>query len=343
MPEAPSSTDAVPLSFGKAVNAALARALEDMPEVVLYGEDVGKPGGVFGVTKDLQRQAGAARVFDTPISETAMLGVAVGAAMSGLRPVVEIMWIDFSLVAMDQLVNQAANVRYVSAGRLAAPLTVRTQQGATPGSCAQHSQNLEALYAHIPGLRVGIPATAQDAYDMLLAAIRCDDPTLVIENRAMYHGDPQPVRLGSPIEDACGARLARQGGDLTVVAWGAMLFQALEAAARLAREGIEAEVINARWIAPFDWPALLASVGRTGRLLVVHEANVTGGFGAEIAARVQDELYGRLRAPVRRLGVADCRIPAAPHLQAALIPDAGRISQAARELVGEQRDRRTQP
>ncbi|MDH2235005.1 acetoin dehydrogenase [Pigmentiphaga sp. GD03639] len=343
MPEASCSTGVAQLSFGKAVNAALARALEEMPEVVVYGEDVGKPGGVFGVTKDLQRQAGAARVFDTPISETAMLGVAVGAAMSGLRPVVEIMWIDFSLVAMDQLVNQAANVRYVSAGRLAAPLTVRTQQGATPGSCAQHSQNLEALYAHIPGLRVGIPATAQDAYDMLLAAIRCDDPTLVIENRAMYHGDPQPVSLGGPIEDARGARVARPGRDLTLVAWGAMLFPALEAAAQLAREGIEAEVINARWIAPFDWPALLASAGRTGRLLVVHEANVTGGFGAEIAARVQDELFGCLHAPVRRLGVADCRIPAAPHLQAALIPDAGRIAQAARELVGEQRNRRTRP
>ncbi|OVZ62975.1 acetoin dehydrogenase [Pigmentiphaga sp. NML080357] len=335
MHEAGALTGTAPLSFGKAVNAALARALREMPDTILYGEDVGKPGGVFGVTKDLRQQAGKARVFDTPISETAMLGVAVGAAMSGLRPIVEIMWIDFSLVAMDQIVNQAANVRYVSAGKLRAPLTIRTQQGATPGSCAQHSQNLEALYAHIPGLRVGIPATAQDAYSMLLAAIRSDDPAMIIEHRAMYHGEPQSVELGGPIEEVGGAHIARAGRDLTIVAWGAMLFQALEAAALLAAEGIAAEVVNARWIAPFDWSTLLASVRRTGRLLVVHEANVTGGFGAEIAARVQAELFGHLHAPVQRLGVDDCRIPAAPHLQAALIPDAARIADAARRQVAE--------
>ncbi|MCK9509272.1 MAG: acetoin dehydrogenase, partial [Pigmentiphaga sp.] len=159
------------LSYAKAVNAALLRALETYPESILYGEDVAKPGGVFGVTKDVQKAFGSQRVFDTPISETAMLGAAVGAAMTGLRPIVEIMWIDFSLVAMDQIVNQAANVRYVSAGRLQAPLTIRTQQGVLPGACAQHAQNLEAFYAHVPGLRVGLPATPQDAYDMLLAAV----------------------------------------------------------------------------------------------------------------------------------------------------------------------------
>ncbi|HVR52795.1 MAG TPA: transketolase C-terminal domain-containing protein, partial [Pseudorhodoferax sp.] len=217
-------------------------------------------------------------------------------------------------------------------GRLTAPLTIRTQQGATPGSCAQHSQNLEALYAHVPGLRVGIPATAQDAYSMLLAAIHSDDPTLVIENRALYHGAEQDVVVDGPVEAAAGAHIARPGRDLTIVTWGAMLHQALAAADQLQAEGISAEVVNARWIAPFDWPTLMASVRRTRHLLVVHEANVTGGFGAEIGMRVQAELFGQLAAPVQRLGVDDCRMPAAPQLQAALIPDAARIAERARAL-----------
>lgn len=326
------AAQSVQLSFGKAVNEALKRALAEMPDTILYGEDLAKPGGVFGVTRHLQTEFGATRVFDTPISETAMLGAAVGAAMCGLRPIVEIMWIDFSLVAMDQIVNQAANVRYVSAGRLGAPLTIRTQQGATPGSCAQHSQNLEAMFAHVPGLRVGVPATAQDAYSMLLAAIRCDDPTLVIENRGLYHAGDQAVEVDGPIEDVGGARIARQGSDITIVTWGAMLAQVLDAAQQLDGQGVSAEVINARWIAPFDWETLLASVRKTGTLLVVHEANVGGGFGAEIAARVQSDLFGQLRAPVGRLGVDDCRMPSAPHLQAALIPDATRIVEQALEL-----------
>ncbi len=323
----------VSLTFGKAVNAALRRALLEMPETILYGEDVAKPGGVFGVTRNLQLEAGETRVFDTPISETAMLGAAVGAAMTGLRPIVEIMWIDFSLVAMDQIVNQAANVRYVSAGRLTAPLTIRTQQGATPGSCAQHSQNLEAMFAHVPGLRVGVPATAQDAYSMLLAGIRCDDPTLIIENRGLYFGTEYAVPLGAPIERVGGAALMRPGEDVTVVTWSAMLGRALEAAERAAHRGRSVEVINARWLNPFDWETLFASVKRTRRLLIVHEANVTGGFGAEIAARTSEQFFGRLAAPVRRLGVPDCRIPAAPHLQAALIPQVDDIVGAIEALM----------
>lgn len=329
----PRSAPTVQLSFAKAVNAALRRALAELPDAILYGEDLAKPGGVFGVTRDLQTESGGLRVFDTPISETAMLGAAVGAAMTGLRPIVEIMWIDFSLVAMDQIVNQAANVRYVSDGRLSAPITIRTQQGATPGSCAQHSQNLEAMYAHVPGLRVAIPATAQDAYSMLLAAIHSDDPTLIIENRALYHGEAQNVVIDGPVEPAEGAHVAREGRHLTIVTWGAMLHQALDAAELLLAEGIEAEVINARWIAPFDWATLMRSVRRTRNLLVVHEANVTGGFGAEIGMRVQSELFGQLAAPVERLGVDDCRMPAAPHLQAVLIPNATRIAERARKLA----------
>ncbi len=323
----------VELSYGKAINAALQRALSAFPETILYGEDAGKPGGVFGITKDLQTTFGADRVFDTPISETAMLGTAVGAAMTGLRPIVEIMWIDFSLVAMDQIVNQAANVRYVSAGRLGAPLTIRTQQGALPGSCAQHSQNLEAFYAHVPGLRVGLPATAQDAYSMTLAAVKCDDPTLVIENRGLYYGAAQSVELDGEIEAAQGARIARAGKDITIVTWGSMLSQALAAAEQLAEQGISAEVINARWVAPFDWETLDESVAKTKRLLIVHEANVTGGFGAEIAARTQERHFLNLSAPVKRLGAPDVRMPAAPHLQNAVIPGSEQIRDAALRMT----------
>lgn len=324
----------VELNYGKAVNTALSRALTEFPESILFGEDLAKPGGVFGVTKDLQASFGQDRVFDTPISETAMLGTAVGAAMMGLRPIVEIMWIDFSLVAMDQIVNQAANVRYVSAGRLGAPLTIRTQQGALPGSCAQHSQNLEAMYAHVPGLRVGLPATPQDAYSMLLAAVKSDDPTLVIENRGLYFGAAEAVEVDGAIEAAEGARIAREGTDLTLVTWGAMLERAVNAANELEQNhGISVEVINARWVAPFDWDTLNQSVAKTARLLIVHEANVTGGFGAEIAARTQTHHFKKLEVPVERLGVPDVRMPAAPHLQNALIPDSQKIQDTVLKMM----------
>jgi pyruvate/2-oxoglutarate/acetoin dehydrogenase E1 component len=321
------------LTYGAAANAALRRALTEFPEALYFGEDVGKQGGIFGTTKGLQKDFGIERVFDTPISETAMIGTAVGAAMTGRRPIVEIMWIDFSLVAVDQIVNQAANVRYVSAGRLHAPMTIRTQQGALPGSCAQHSQNLEALYAHIPGLYVGLPATGSDAYTMLLAAIACDDPVLVIENRSLYFGTEYPVILDAPIERVGGASIAQPGDDITVLTWSAMLHRALEAAERVAERGRSVEVIDARWLNPFDWETLFASVGRTRRLLIVHEANVTGGFGGEIAARTAEHCFGELAAPVRRLGVPDCRIPAAPHLQAALIPQVDDIVRAIEGMI----------
>lgn len=195
------------LTYAGAITAALDRALRDRPEVLLYGEDVAKWGGIFGCTRALAKSHGD-RVFDTPISESAILGSAVGAAMLGRRPIVEIMWVNISLVALDQLVNQAANVRYVSRGRLTAPLTMRTQQGAMPGSCAQHSQNLEAILAHTPGLIVGLPATPQDAYDMLLSAIWADDPVVIIENRTLYSRGPAPVDTTAAILSPGGARRA---------------------------------------------------------------------------------------------------------------------------------------
>lgn len=322
----------VKLNVGGAVNAALARCLEEMPETILYGEDVAKPGGVFGISRGLQKRFGD-RVFDTPISETAMLGAAVGAASFGRRPIVEIMWIDFSLVALDQIVNQAANVRYVSQGRTTAPLTIRTQQGNAPGACAQHSQNLEALLLHIPGIRVCMPRTAQDAYDLVLSAVACDDPTVVIENRTLYAGAKEELAVGGEILPIGGHRRRRDGDQVTVVTWGAMTTRVLDAVDRLAADGITADVLEMVWLNPFDHDAVLASVRRTGRLLVVHEAARTGGFGAEVVARVM-EAGAPLVSPPRRIGLDDSRIPSAPQLAAALLPQTTQIETALRELAG---------
>jgi pyruvate/2-oxoglutarate/acetoin dehydrogenase E1 component len=320
------------LSYGEAVNAALHRLMEELPETLVYGEDVAVPGGVFGVTRGLRKRYGD-RVFDTPISESAILGSAVGAAMFGRRPIVEIMWADFSLVALDQIVNQAANVRYVSGGRLRAPLTIRTQQGGAPGACAQHSQCLEALFLHVPGLRVCMPSTPQDAYDLLVTAVHGDDPVLVVENRTLYSGPKEPVRTDGPVRPMGGARTRRTGSDVTLVTWGAMTHRVLAAAEALAREGVEAEVLETPWLNPFDTEAVIDSARRTRRLAVVHEANVTGGFGAEVVARVAGAGVA-LAAPPIRIGAPDVRMPAAPVLAQALVPDAARIAQEVRRLTG---------
>jgi 2-oxoisovalerate dehydrogenase E1 component len=320
------------LTYGKAVNEALRRELAARPEVLVYGEDVGHAGGIFGVTRTLQEEFGERRVFDMPIAEAAILGSAVGAALEGLRPVVEVMWGDFLLVALDQLVNQAANIRYVSRGRHAAPLVVRTQQGATPGSCAQHSQSLEALLAHIPGLRVGVPSTPQDAHAMLRAAVADDDPVVLFEARALYQRK-QIVQLGGQREGVGGARVRREGDDVAILSWGPMALAAEEAADALAGRGVNATVVDLRWLAPLDDDAIGAVVGRTNRVLIAHEANVTGGFGAEIAARIGERHFGDLDAPVRRVGAPDVRLPPTPALQAALLPSAASIAQAARQLA----------
>jgi pyruvate/2-oxoglutarate/acetoin dehydrogenase E1 component len=319
------------LNYGEAVNAALRRALTEWPETLLYGEDVAKPGGVFGVTRRLRRDFGE-RVFDTPISESAIIGSAVGAAMMGRRPIVEIMWIDFTLVGFDQVINQAANVRYVSAGAQTAPLTIRTQQGAVPGSCAQHSQSLEALFAHIPGLRVCLPSTPQDAFDVLLSAIACDDPTIVVEARALYNGARETVVVDGPVAAIGGSRRRHSGNDLTLVTWGAQTHNVLAAAAELEADGIGVDVIETVWLNPFDTTAVLDSVARTGRLLVVHEANVTGGFGAEVVARVAESGIS-LRSPARRVGLPDLRVPAAPGLSSMVLPSASSVAAAARSVV----------
>lgn len=322
------------LSYLRAINAALREALEERPEVVVFGEDVAFAGGIFGVTRGLQKAFGADRVFDTPIAEAAILGSAVGAAIEGMRPVVEIMWADFVFVALDQIVNQASNVRYVSRSKLSAPLTIRMQQGVTPGSCAQHSQSIEAILTHIPGIKVGMPATAQDGYTMTRSAIDDPDPTILIEHRSMYQ-DTAPVALGGEIERAEGARVRRGGSDVAIVTWGAMLKIALAAADELSASGVEATVLDLRWLRPLDDESIARVVAATsGRIVVVHEANLSGGLGAEVAARISETHFDRLAAPVVRIGTPEVRMPSAPVLQEALLPSRSDIVDAARKLVG---------
>lgn len=319
------------LTYGGAVNAALERVLTELPSTVVYGEDVAKPGGVFGATRGLRRKFGE-RVFDTPISESAILGSALGAAMFGRRPIVEIMWADFSLVALDQIVNQIANARYVSRGRVSAPIVIRTQQGTASGACAQHSQSLEAFFLHTPGLRVAMPTTPQDAYDVLLSATYCDDPVVVIENRTLYAGAAAEVRIGDAPRSVGGTQPRRRGSDVTVVSWGAIT-RSVEAAADAAlAEGLSTEVIEASWLNPFDWQGVLQSVSRTRRLLVVHEANLTAGFGAEVLAQVAESGI-ELRAVPARLAAPDIRVPAAPPLVDALIPSTAKVHEQLHKLA----------
>ena len=334
-PASPTGQEAsMELTYQRAVNLALKTELTNRPEVLLYGEDVGEAGGIFGVSRGLWKEFGGDRVFDTPIAESAILGSAVGAAMEGMRPVVEIMWADFMFVALDQIVNQAANVRYVSRSRLTAPLTIRMQQGVTAGSCAQHSQSVESVLAHVAGIKVGLPATPQDAYSMTRAAIADPDPTVLIESRLLYQ-DEGKVTTSGPVEAAAGARRHRTGTDIAILTWGAMLSQALQAADHLMEDEVHATVLDLRWLRPLDDEAIAAAVRDAGGcVLIVHEDTLTGGYGAEIAARVTERHFAELSGPVKRLGTPDVRMPSAPSLQEALVPNAESIVEVVRQLVG---------
>jgi pyruvate/2-oxoglutarate/acetoin dehydrogenase E1 component len=318
------------LTYIRAVNAALGWALRELPDTVVLGEDVAIPGGPFGATKGLRDEFGA-RVFDTPISESAMVGTALGMALDGMRPVVEVMYGDFLLVAMDQIVNQVANTHYVSNGQLRAPLVIRTQHGSTPGSCAQHSQSLEALFAHVPGLRVGLPATPDDAYQMLRAALVSDDPVLIMESRRLYPLKGE-VDVDADVQAVGAARVVRPGRDVTIVTWGTLVAPCLEAAGVLAGDGIETEVVDLRWAAPIDAETVAASASRTGRLVVVHEANRTGGLGAEVVAEAAERVGTHLRT-IRRVATRDVRMPASPALSRAVLPSTETVVDAVREAL----------
>jgi pyruvate dehydrogenase E1 component beta subunit len=319
-------------TFIEILRRALDEELERDPAVHLLGEDVAA-GGAFGVTKGLAQKYGVQRVRNTPISEAAITGVATGAALCGLRPVLEIMFIDFATLAMDCLVNQSSKYRYMSGGQLAVPMVVRTQAGAAGGAAAQHSQSLEAWFTHVPGLVVVTPSSPAEGYGLLKSAIRLGDPVLFVEHKRLY-AMKETLAETADLPQIGKARVARVGTDVTVIAYSAMVRNALEAADELSRSGISVEVIDLRTLVPLDMPTIAASVSKTHRVVIAHEAVQSGGVGAEIAARVGSELFDELDAPVTRVGCPFSPIPFAPELERALLPGTPHILRAVRDLSG---------
>lgn len=320
------------LRFARAINQALLDSMAEDDRVVVLGEDIANAGGSFGVTRGLLDKFGPLRVRDTPISEASLVGAGVGAALSGLKPVVEIMFMDFVALAMDALVNQAAKVRFMFGGQCSVPLVLRTPHGGGLSAGPQHSQCLEVWFAHIPGLKVVCPATAADAYGLLRAAIDDPDPVIFVENKAIYaRKEEAPDTLETiPIGKA---RTARPGRDVTIVTYGAMVAMALEAAEALSGESIEAEVIDLRSLQPWDEAAVLASLSKTHRLIVLHEAVEAFGVGAEIAARMADVGFDELDGPIARVGAPFMPVPFAKPLEDTYRPNVERVTAAIRHVL----------
>ncbi|MFG1924466.1 alpha-ketoacid dehydrogenase subunit beta [Cryptosporangium sp. NPDC048952] len=322
------------LTFGAALNAALDEALTADERVFLLGEDLADPaGGVGKVTAGLSTKHGRHRVLDTPISEAAIVGAAIGAAIDGQIAIAEIMIMDFIGIAVDQIVNLAAKARFTSAGRTPCNITVRTSSFGGLGSGATHSQSLEAWFMHIPGIKVVVPATPADAKGLLTASIFDPDPVLFLETNILY-GKRGPVPTGSHTVPLGKADVKRPGSDVTIVTYGRGVHDALDAAKALETEGIDVEVLDLRTLVPLDVPAVLESVGRTGRAVVAHYAVEFAGPGAEIAARISTDLFGQLQAPVARVGARFRPIPAAKELETAVFPNVDRIVSAVRATVG---------
>lgn len=319
------------IRMSRAVRAALRHELAADPRVFIAGIDVGAGGNVFGLTRGLLEEF-PGRVRDTPIAETAIIGMGIGAAMAGLRPVVEIMYSDFLAVCFDQLVNQAAKLRYMTGGRATVPLTVRTQFGAGRSSGAQHSQSLEAMLAHVPGLAVVMPSTPADAYGLLRSAIAYDGPVIVIEHRLLYE-KAGPGFAPDHLVPIGTAAVRRVGADVTIVAWSRMAAESLAAAERLAADGIDAEVIDLRTIAPLDWDTVLSSFAKTNRMVIAQEAVIDFGVGAEIAARAVDAGFWSIDAPVLRIGAPPTPAPYSPSLEQAWVPTGHQVEAAVRRLV----------
>jgi pyruvate dehydrogenase E1 component beta subunit/2-oxoisovalerate dehydrogenase E1 component beta subunit len=317
------------VTYLEAIREAQARALADDPRVFIYGQDVGAFGGAFKATKNLAVEY-PGRVIDAPISEDAIMGLAVGAAISGLRPIIEMQFADFSTVGFNQIVNQAGTMFWRT--QVTCPLVIRLPSGGTAGGGPFHSQSLEAIYSHFPGLVVFTPATVEDAYSLLLEAVAIDDPVIFCEHKLLYY-HLKAERLPTEALPAGRARLAREGRDLTIVAYSAMVHEALAAAEELAGEGYETEVVDLRSVKPLDTDTVMASVARTGRLLAVGEAWPWGGVTAEVVARVAAEGYDLLDAPPQRLNAKDTPIPFHPHLWAAHRPTARAIGEAARKIL----------
>lgn len=321
------------LSYAEAIREALRQEMQRDERVFIIGEDVGVYGGAFGVTLGLVEEFGEERVIDTPISELGIAGAITGAALTGMRPVGEIMFMDFTTLAAEQLVNQAAKIRFMFGGRAKVPLVLRTPAGSGTGAAAQHSQSLENWFVHVPGLKVVMPSTPYDAKGLLLASIRDDNPVIFVEHKLLYKvkgpvpEEPYTIPLST-------AEVKREGRDLTIVATSIMVKRSLEAAEQLAREGIEAEVVDPRTLKPLDGETITRSVTKTGRVLIVHEACKTGGYGGELAAVIAEgEAFDYLDAPIIRLAGRDMPIPYNRTLEYHTVPQVENIVEAARQLA----------
>ncbi len=321
------------LRYAEAIREALRQEMRRDPRVFLMGEDIGVYGGAFGVTDGLLEEFGPERVIETPISELAIAGAAVGAALAGMRPVIEIMFMDFITLAMEQIVNQAAKIHFMFGGKASVPIVVRTPAGAGTGAAAQHSQSLEAWFVHVPGLKVVMPSTPYDAKGLLISSIRDDNPVIFIEHKLLYRTkgfvpeEEYTIPLGV-------AEVKRVGRDVTIIATSLMVLRALAAAEKLAQEGIEAEVIDPRTLKPLDIDTIVNSVKKTGRALIVHEAPLTCGIGAEILACVaESEAFYYLQAPIKRLAGRNVPIPYNRILERSVIPQEEDIIHAVRELI----------
>ena len=318
------------MTYGEAIREAMSIRMRENPNVILFGGDVGAFGGCFGVSAGMIDEFGPERVRDTPISEGAIIGAAVGGAATGLRPIAELMFNDFLTVGMDQLVNQAAKMRYMFGGNISLPMVVRLPAGAGTGGAAQHSQSLEAWLTHVPGLKVVYPSNAQDALGLLLTSIDDDNPVMFFENKTLY-GVKSEVTSFDPIPLGKG-RIALEGDDLTIVTYGRQVFTALEAAKQLAADGIKAEVIDIRSLFPLDKDIIRESLEKTNKVIVITEETKRGGYGGEISATIGEEMFDLLDAPVARIGALDTPVPFAPNLEQYYMPNERDIVVAAKKM-----------
>jgi pyruvate dehydrogenase E1 component beta subunit len=321
------------ITYKEAIREGLREEMRRDERIFVMGEDVAAYGGLFKVTEGLLAEFGPERVLDTPLSESAIVGAGVGAALMGMRPVVELMFADFATIAMDAIVNHAAKISYMYGGELSAPMVVRTAYGAGVHFASHHSQSVESWLANVPGLTIAMPSTPYDAKGMIKAALRCANPAVFLEHKVLYN-KRGPVPEEEYLVPIGKAEIRRPGEHLTVVATGLMVDRALAAAEELAREGVSAEVIDLRAIQPLDEETVLESVMRTNRLVIVHEAPVRGGFGGEIAAVVADRAFGYLDAPIQRVGAPWTPVPFSPPLEDAYLPGVSDILQAARAVTG---------
>jgi pyruvate/2-oxoglutarate/acetoin dehydrogenase E1 component len=320
------------ITYREALREALVDALRRDPRVFLMGEDVGAYGGAYAVSKGLLGEFGPERIRDTPLSESVFVGAGIGAALGGMRPIVEVMTVNFSLLALDQIVNNAATIRHMSGGQFSVPLVIRMATGAGRQLAAQHAHSFEAWYAHVPGLRVVAPATLEDARGMLWTALENPDPVIIFEHQVLYNLEGKLAVDAGPV-DIDRARIRRPGRDVSVIAYGGTLGKALSAAQALAGEGIEAEVVDLRTLRPLDVPAILESVGRTHRAVVVDEGWRTGGLAAEVSALIMEGAFYDLDAPVARVCSQEVPMPYPKHLEEAALPQPGGIVNAVRAML----------